>query len=77
MSEVNDQTEDAEITAALRAAPSWMTPEAVRDTLEVFRPLYKERLTVSDAIEILISYHNLFDVLKEQIEKPSTVKKKG
>jgi len=76
MGEEDDQIEEAEIAAALRGTPDWITPEAVSDTLQVFRPLYKQRLTVRDAIEILINYHNLFDVLKEQIEKPSTVKTK-
>jgi len=74
MSEVDD---DTEIATALRAAPAWMTAEAVRDTLQVFRPLYKERLTVSDAVEILINMHNLYDLLKEQIENPSKLKTNG
>jgi hypothetical protein len=66
--------EYAEIAAACRGAPTWITPEAVRDTLQVFRPYYKEGLTVSDALEILINTGNLFDWLKKQNDKGNSVK---
>ena len=45
---------------------SWMTLDAVRDTLQVFGPLYKMPLTPSDAVEIILNVGRLFEVLQEK-----------
>ena len=36
-------------------APKWITPELIRETLRVWQVYYPERLTVDDALTILIS----------------------
>jgi len=43
--------------------PDWVSGELVAQTLRVWQPHYKKRLTECDAIEILLSVGHLFDAL--------------
>ena len=43
--------------------PAWITPELVADTLRVWQPYYKEKLTTADAVEIMMNVSRLYDVL--------------
>lgn len=36
-------------------APSWITPELIRDTIETWQPYYAQDLTIEDALTILLS----------------------
>lgn len=45
------------------AAPKWITPEGIEDTLRVWQPYYRQLLTALDALEILLNVHNLLDVM--------------
>ena len=54
--------EEAEIAAACQGAPTWITPDAVRDTLRVFRLRYGGLLTVAEAMSILVNMGRLFAV---------------
>jgi hypothetical protein len=49
--------------AAQLAAPAWATPELLADTLETWQPYYSQRLTVADALDILLSVSRLIDAL--------------
>ena len=60
------EAEEAEIAVACRGAPAWITPEVVRETIDVWRPLYAAKgqaVTVSDAIEICINVAGVLRVL--------------
>lgn len=50
-------------TNKLQGLPDWITPELIQETLAVWQPQYKERLTQRDAVEILLSVGNLIDLL--------------
>lgn len=63
--------EDDEIIAALRGAPTWITPTLVQDTWQTFRPYYGPDMTAEDAVEILLNVGNLFELL---IEKPRSTR---
>jgi len=43
--------------------PGWITPDLIQDTIDTWQPYYQERLTTTDAIEILQSVGRLCDVL--------------
>lgn len=43
--------------------PTWITPEAVADTLATWQPYYRHRLTVDDAVAMLLDLGNLFALL--------------
>jgi hypothetical protein len=51
---MHEPVTDDDIRQALRGAPDWITPKLMRETLDVFQPRYKERLTAHDALEMLI-----------------------
>lgn len=55
------------------AAPGWITPELLADTLETWQPYYTERLTVADSLDILLSVSRLIDALQNHkpLEKAS------
>lgn len=61
----NSENQDRLIHEALAGAPSWITPDAVRETLRVWSPHYRDPLTPKDAVEILLNVGNLFEVLKD------------
>lgn len=42
-------------------APGWVTPELLQDTIETWQPRYHERLTVTDALDILLAVSRLVD----------------
>lgn len=44
--------------------PQWITPELVRYTLEVWQPHYQQKLTVDDAIEMIVNAYNLYAAVK-------------
>ena len=44
-------------------APTWVTPELIADTLDVWQPYYQTPLTVDDALEMLLGAANLLRVL--------------
>ena len=46
-------------------APSWVTPELIADTIEVWQPDYGYVLTPDDALEILMLFDQLVDVLED------------
>jgi hypothetical protein len=49
--------------------PRWITGEAIRDTIETFRPIYGPKFSADDAIGILINVGILFSVLKGETSK--------
>jgi hypothetical protein len=59
----HDSEQDRIIQELLTGAPSWITPEAVRDTISTFKPHYPNPLTLTEAVEILIRMGNLFELL--------------
>ena len=44
--------------------PGWVTPELLRDTLDTWQPRYHERLTVADALDILLAVSRLIDAAR-------------
>ena len=53
--------------AAVRVPPGtppWITADMIADTLEVWRPYYKNDLTEDDAVQIIITVSNLVDVAR-------------
>ena len=50
--------------AAPLAAPNWVTPKLIADTLETWQPYYSEPLTVADSLAILLSVSRLIDALQ-------------
>lgn len=68
---MRDRADEQEaILAALRGAPAWVTPEAMKDTLKTFRPYCGTNMTPGDALEILINVGNLFELLAEKPRSP-------
>ena len=47
----------------LENAPAWVTPELLKSTLDTWQPYYEERLTNTDALEILMRIGQLVDAL--------------
>lgn len=47
-------------------APSWVTAEFIRQTIEVWQPYYPDPLTADDALSIIQNVSGLFDVLKRK-----------
>jgi len=45
-------------------APRWITPESIADTIQTWQPYYRAQLTEEDAVQILLSVGELFDVLE-------------
>lgn len=43
--------------------PAWITPELVQLTLTTWQPFYEARLSVADAVRILVGTGRLFGVL--------------
>ena len=43
--------------------PAWITMELVRETIEVWSPFYKSRISLDDAVTILRGVGQLFDCL--------------
>lgn len=52
-----------ELTPRSPGAPSWITAELVAETLRVWQPYYRERLTEVEAIEILLNAAHLLGAL--------------
>ena len=56
----------SEPTVAIPAGlPPWITPALVNHTRVTWQPFYPNRLTVADAIDILLSVSNLFATLRD------------
>ena len=45
--------------------PAWVSADLVAETIAVWSPIYGQRLTDREAIEILLDVGRLFDVLGE------------
>jgi len=48
-----------------KGAPSWVTPELIADTIEVWQPDCGYVLTPEDALEIIISFDQLVGTLED------------
>lgn len=48
-------------TVVPAGAPKWVTPELIRETLRVWQVYYPERLTVDDALTMLVAISSLGD----------------
>lgn len=46
-------------------APAWVTPELIADTLATWQPYYAGTLTVTDALDILMTVSRLADTVQE------------
>lgn len=51
------------MTVAAMNCATWITPELVAETIDVWQPKYAQPLTQQDAIEILMNVAALFDAL--------------
>lgn len=49
--------------ADLGHLPVWITPALIADTLRVWQPYYRQKLTERDALDILLAVGNLFDAI--------------
>jgi hypothetical protein len=49
-------------------APSWVTKELISQTIRVWQPYYCEPLTADDALVIIQSASQLFEVLSSEPE---------
>lgn len=46
-------------------APTWVTRELIRETLRIWQVEYRDRLTVDDALDILLTVSRLDDVERQ------------
>jgi hypothetical protein len=46
--------------------PAWVTDDWLRETIRVWQPYYKAPLTSDDAAEIILGWHRLLGVLREE-----------
>jgi len=53
------------VEKVLRTAPRWVTPELVRETIEVLEPCYGRELTAEEIREIIVNVGRFVDVAKE------------
>jgi len=62
---------DRTTATAARNLPhaAWITNEAVTETIRVWSPYYGEKLTESEAVEILMNLKNLVDTLSHAQER--------
>ncbi|MCD8140365.1 MAG: hypothetical protein LUE17_11405 [Planctomycetaceae bacterium] len=44
--------------------PDWISPELLADTIKTWQPYYREELTESEALEILLTVSRLIDALQ-------------
>ena len=49
----------------LPSAPSWVTPDLIRQTLETWQPFYDHPLTTDDALEIILNISRYWDAVRE------------
>ena len=49
------------------ATPEWITSDLIRDTQDVWSPMYGRLVSEEEAVEMLLNVSHLYDVL----EKPS------
>lgn len=55
------------------ATPAWVTTALVQRTLAVWQPRYPQKLTVADAVEVLVTVGRLFGVLREGVPHDKAV----
>jgi hypothetical protein len=56
----------AEVSRAVPpGSPSWVTSDLIAETIRVWQPYYRVPLTSQDAVEMIMSVGQLFDVLFE------------
>jgi hypothetical protein len=48
----------------MQGLPAWISSELIEDTLRVWQPYYEHRLTIDDAVQILLGVDRLLDVLQ-------------
>ena len=48
----------------MQGLPAWISSELIEDTIRVWQPYYDHRLTIDDAIQILIGVDRLLEVLQ-------------
>lgn len=49
--------------AVPEGAPRWITPALIRETITAWQPLYRDSITVDEAVMILTRVGQLFEVL--------------
>ncbi|MCH8831029.1 MAG: hypothetical protein IID45_15765 [Planctomycetes bacterium] len=52
------------IDAVVKTAPSWVTAEIVRETVDLFEPRYGRELAPDEIREIIINVGRFVDVVK-------------
>lgn len=57
---------DVSTTAVPSGASIWVTRELIEDTIRVWQPYYEPRLTAEDALAIIQSASQLFQVLSRE-----------
>ena len=61
----SSSTQSAQVSVP-PALPAWITAERIEDTIKVWQPYYKDKLTIEDAVAIMVNITALFDVLVEE-----------
>jgi hypothetical protein len=59
--------ESARRKVAPPGAPAWITDELIELTLRTFQPRYDAKLTPEDAMEMLVTFSRVADVLREDL----------
>lgn len=57
---------DVSMSAVPSGAPIWVTRELIEDTIRVWQPYYEPPLTADDALAIIQSASQLFQVLSRE-----------
>ena len=58
-------SKSAAMGASAKNSPSWVSPALVAYTIATWQPFYRNQLTESDAIEILVNVGRLIDGTRE------------
>ena len=54
------------MAGALAGLPDWITPDWIKETMRVWQPHYEQELTTEDAVEIILGWHRMIQVLREE-----------
>jgi hypothetical protein len=60
------QVTDSSVCAVPSGAPNWVTSELIEHTIRVWQPYYEPPLTADDALAIIQSASQLFQVLSRE-----------
>ena len=44
--------------------PAWITSELIRQTIKVWQPYYRSRLTADDAVTMIVAVSRMFEVIR-------------